>query len=555
MGLPDRWNTCSRTIPIEGEPSAFAYWEDSIAIGLESNRVVLLDAITGTKKSILSGHADMILSLEFSLNGSLLVSGSEDKAVKLWDVQTGGVIKTFKDKDHTSAILAVSISPDRNTIASGTQDGTVRLWDIRTGTRRLVTGRHGDLVTATSFSPTNPRRLVSTSMDGTVQQWDLDGQEFGSRHHEATSVFHVVYTPDGTRFASCGGTVVTVRDSESGALVVKLDAPSKRAVLKYGCFSLDGRFVACAAADTIYVWDIAGPSARLVGNLTGHSKSIISLAFSSSLISLSLDQSVKFWQSSSFLTDSVTVDNTSTQLESASVESVHLFPKDNMAVTTESSGSVKTWTLATGTRSATFPTLAQGVRDVYLAGDALVIVWRTKEDEGYQVWDVRKREFRTVESSLHKLLDLKISRDGTKIFGLDNEHIEARCLQSGEDAGLVKHQSSDPWRDALAVRDSKVWLESTKDVGWDFGGKRVSTFSLSDEFPDRPRLDITESTRVGATEAWVRDTVTGRPVFHIPERYIKTAMKRQWDGRYLIYWSPSGEVVIMDFECVCSSPR
>jgi WD40 repeat protein len=551
MGLPDKWNTCSRTIPIEGEPSTFAYWEDSIAIGLESNRMVLLDAITGTKKSVLSGHEDSVLSLVFSRNGSMLVSGSEDKTVKLWDVQTGGVIKTFGD--NPSAILAVSISPDGTTIAGGTQDGAVRLWDIRTGKSHPVVGNHGDLVTAISFSPTNPRRLASSSMDGTVQQWDLDGRQTGIPYREASSVFHVAYTPDGSRFASCGGTVVTVRDSESEELVVKIGAPTRRAILKYGCFSLDGRFLACAAADTIYVWDIAKPEARLVGDLTGHSKSIISIAFSSSLISLSLDRSVKFWQSSSFLTDSITTGDTA-QIDSALIESVHLFIKDGMAVTSDSSGGVKTWTLATGTRKSSFSTLAKGVRDVHLAGEGetLVVVWRAQDGEEYYVWDVMKREFRRLDSSLHKLLDLKISGDGTKIFGLDNKHVEARCLRTGEEAGLVEHQSADPWRDALAVRGSKVWLENSKDVGWDFGGPGVSTFPLSREFPERPRLDIIESTRAGADKAWVQDTATGRPVFHIPERYIKTGMRRQWDGQHLVYWSPSGEVVVMDFGSVCS---
>ena len=71
--------------------------------------MVLLDAITGSNKSALSGHAGIIVSLAFSLGGTLLVSGSEDKTVKLWDVQTGAAVKTFSD--HTSSILTVSISP------------------------------------------------------------------------------------------------------------------------------------------------------------------------------------------------------------------------------------------------------------------------------------------------------------------------------------------------------------------------------------------------------------------------------------------------------------
>ena len=552
MGLPSKWNACSRTVPVKGEPSAFAYREGNIAVGLESHRVVLLDAITGTRKTVLSGHANMILSLAFSLDGSLLVSGSEDKTVKLWDVQTGGVVRTFSG--HTSAVLVVSISPDRHTIASGTQDGTVRLWEVRTGNWHPIVGHHSDLVTAISFSPIDSRRLITSSMDGTVQQWDSDGEQVGTPYHEATSVFHVAYTSDGARFASCGGTVVTVRDSESGEVVVKLEVPKKSLRFRCCCFSPDDRFLACAAVDTIYVWDIANSEARLVGNLVGHSKPIISVAFSSSLISLSLDRSVKFWQSSSFLTGSIPADNISTRPGSAQIESVHLFAEDAMAVTSDSSGEVKTWSLTTGKCESSTSTPAQGIRDVRWAGGTLVVVWRTGADGGgdYNVWDVSKREFRTVHSSLQKIQDLRISGDGSKIFGLDNEQIEALCIQGGEEASLVRHQSEDPWRDALVVRGSKVWLASSKDVGWDFGVREVSAFSLSKELPDRPRLCLgVESTRVSANPAWIQDTVIGRPVFYFPERYIKTEMRRQWDGRYLVFWSPSGEVVIMDFNYVC----
>ena len=563
MGLPDRWNACSRTIPVKDEPSAFAYWGDTIAVGLESN-VVLLDAVTGSRKSslsrkpILSDHADtilspvdVILSLAFSLDGTLLVSGSENKTVELWDVQTGVVVETFKKQ--TSAVLAVSISRDKATIASGTQEGTIYLLNVRTGECRQIVACHKDVITAICFSPLNPRHLISSSMDGTVQQWDLDSSpQVETFSQKLATVVRVAYSPNGTRFVSCGGTVATVRDSKFGTEVVKLVAPKQSSPLQYCCFSLDGRFVACAASDTIYVWDIADSKVRLVGNLVGHSKPVISIFFSSSLISLSLDRSAKFWQSSSFLTDSISTDTTPAQLNSTSIESVHLFVEDDTAVISDSSGMVKTWSLTTGEFKSSFPTPAHGIQAVHSAGDTLFVVWRAQVSGGeeYHVWDVRKHQFRTVPSSLHKLLDLRISGDGSKVFGLDDEHIEARSIQTEEDASLVKHKSVEPWRDALVVRGSKVWLASSRDVGWDFGGPKVDTFPLSRELSDRPRLGF-ECKGVGANSAHIKDTVTGRPVFHIPERYINTDMKRQWDGRYLVFWSPSGEVVIMDFNRVC----
>jgi len=62
-------------------------------------------------------------------DGTLLVSGSRDDTVKLWDVQTGGVIKTFRG--HTDCVLSVAISADCTMIISGSSDKTIHLWDIQ----------------------------------------------------------------------------------------------------------------------------------------------------------------------------------------------------------------------------------------------------------------------------------------------------------------------------------------------------------------------------------------------------------------------------------------
>ena len=151
-GLPDEWDTCSRTIFFEDRPSALACIGDTIAVCLRSNDIVILDAITGSKTSILTGHTNVVSSLAFSLDGTLLVSGSKDKTVKLWDMQTGGAVKTFDG--HASAVSSVSISPDRAVITSGSQDGTIRLWDVRTGEHSQIVIGHGSDVTTVSFLPT-----------------------------------------------------------------------------------------------------------------------------------------------------------------------------------------------------------------------------------------------------------------------------------------------------------------------------------------------------------------------------------------------------------------
>lgn len=562
MGLPEKWDTCSRTISIEGEPSIFAHWGDTIAIGKESD-VVLLDAITGRRTSVLSGHAYNIHSLAFSLDGTLLVSGSVDKTVKLWDIQTGGVIKTFSDPPFLPS--TVSISSDCTTIASGTHDGTIRLWDIRTGKCRPVANRHDNMITAITFSPTNPRHLISSSYDGTVRKWDVDGHQIGTPYREETGVENVAYASDGARFVSCGGAAATVRETESGMVVVKLDAPKKKAKVKYSCFSPDGRFVACATGGAIYVWDIANSEARLVGNLVGHARSIRFIAFSTSLISGS-DLSVKFWQSSSFLTDSIATNNIPPPPGSSPIISANLFAEDGTIVTSDSSGVVKTWEFTTGRSKSSFSTPSKGVQDTHLAGDTLIVVWCPVGDKEYHIWDVGKGELlRTVGSSLDEIVDLRISGDGSKIFGAGSTHIEARSIHSGEDAGIVEHgnrglslhalfrdKKEGLSSDFLVVRGCKVWLAESNDAGWDFEGREVSPFTITNEFLDQSRLRLVDgpSKQYTVKPVWIQDTVTGRSIFHLPARYLASGMKRRWDGRYLLVWSPSGEMMVMDFSCV-----
>jgi WD40 repeat protein len=551
VGLPDRWDACSRRIIVEGGPSAFAHWGDIVAVGLGLSSVVLYNAITGSRMSVLSGHTGTILSLAFSLDGTLLISGSEDKTVKLWDVRTGGTIKTFSD--YTSSILTISISPDHATIASGSEDGTICLWDVRTGKCHPTILCHDGRVTAISFSPTNSRRLISSSWDRTVRQWDTGDRQIGRPCHEAGRVAHVAYSSDGTRFVSCGGTVATVRDTESGAEVVKLrvDAPKRCLLLRWCCFSPDDRLVACFAADTIYVWDITHSEGRLVGTLVGHSEPIISIAFSSFLVSASLDRSVKVWHSSNFLTNSTTTYNMPAQLNSTPIESIRLFAEDGVVVTSDSSGVVSIWDLTTGRCESSFPTPAKGIQDTHLTGDTLIVVWRAVDDRAYHVWDVGNNEpLRTVGSSLDEISDLRISGDGSKIFGLGGRCIEARSVQTGEQTGRVDVENVER-QGGLVVDGSKVWLVGSKDVGWDFGGREVFHVSLSTGFPDRPRLGLVDpSMNCTRKPAWIQDTVTGNVVFHLPERYMKPGVRRRLDGGYLLIWSRSGEVVVVDLTCV-----
>ena len=578
MGLPDKWDACSRTISVQGKPSAFAYRGDTIAVGLGTS-VELLDAITGAGTSALRGHTGTILSLTFSLDGTLLVSRSRDNTVKLWDIQTGGVIRTFSD--HTSTVSSISISPDNATIALGTIDGSIRLWDVRTGKFHSITTRQKLKVNVVSFSPVDSRRLISTSWTGAIQQWDLDSKrvkefpgegyqadfQVGASYYEGYKVqlrasyyehngFYVeasydegykvvdlAYASDGTRFVSCGGRAGRVRDSKSGELLYRLSGQN----LSRCCFSPDGRFIACGGDATMDIWNASNQKAPPVTTLVGHSNVITFLDFSSSLISGSMDKSVKFWQSSGFLEETETVGRVAVPLRGLeSIRSVNLFTEDNTVVTSDESGVVKTWDVTTGTHISSFSTPAEGPSDTHLEGDTLIIVWRSSRQKHYHIWDVYKGQLlRKFGIRSPDIRDIKISGDGSTIFGLTNTYIEALCAEGAEARRVELGGRS---ASNFFVRGSKVGINHSRGMGWDFGVSEVPSFG---EFADRPRLDLVDQTRGSAVEPrWIEDTVTKRAVFHLPEKYLKPGTKVEWDGRHLLVWSKSGEVVVMDFDSV-----
>ena len=65
-------------------------------------------------------------SIVFSPDGAILVSGSYDATIRLWDIGTGEQLEILEG--HTYSITGVAVSPDGTTIASGSFDGTVLLW-------------------------------------------------------------------------------------------------------------------------------------------------------------------------------------------------------------------------------------------------------------------------------------------------------------------------------------------------------------------------------------------------------------------------------------------
>jgi len=84
----------------------------------------------------LSGHTDTVLVVSTFTDEKTqkvyIVSGSEDKTIKVWDAFGGTLVKTLSG--HTKGVLSVSTFTDEKTqkvyIVSGSDDNTVKIWPI-----------------------------------------------------------------------------------------------------------------------------------------------------------------------------------------------------------------------------------------------------------------------------------------------------------------------------------------------------------------------------------------------------------------------------------------
>ncbi len=116
------------------------------------------------------------LNAAFSPDSRRLATSGDGNTVKIWDVQTGGLLDTLAGHsgDIYDDICAVAFSPEGAWIASAGEDSTVRVWDGRTKKLVRTFRGHTGLVSSLAFAFTpDCRLLISGSRDHTVKIWDM----------------------------------------------------------------------------------------------------------------------------------------------------------------------------------------------------------------------------------------------------------------------------------------------------------------------------------------------------------------------------------------------
>lgn len=139
--------------------------DGTILASAEGNTVKLYGSASRKVLRTLKGHSEMVTCIAFSPLENILVSGSNDTTIKLWDIASGEELSTQPVGD----VYNVAFSPDGKILASVASDKIIKLWAVTAGAELRLFSDYTAYDMA--FSPT--RGILATTDFGVIKLWNI----------------------------------------------------------------------------------------------------------------------------------------------------------------------------------------------------------------------------------------------------------------------------------------------------------------------------------------------------------------------------------------------
>jgi WD40 repeat protein len=167
--------------------------------------ITVWDVTGGTPTRVLRGHREVVFGVGWSPDGRFLASSAWDNVISLWDLATGACVEKQWDPDNPDTFFfGVAWSPDGERLASGTYMHGVLVWEVTARSHYWVGRAHPTWIRHVAWSP-DGKQLVGAGDDGHVYVWEAsDGTLLQRLAGHDGGVTSVAWSPDGTLLASAG---------------------------------------------------------------------------------------------------------------------------------------------------------------------------------------------------------------------------------------------------------------------------------------------------------------------------------------------------------------
>jgi dipeptidyl aminopeptidase/acylaminoacyl peptidase len=198
---------------------------------------------------------DVVFALAFSPDSTKLATAGADRAIRVFEVQSGKLLAQIED--HADWIFGVAFSADGKRLASASRDKTAKVFDLEKKESLVTFPGHGQPVYTVSFTP-DGKSIATGGEDNRIRIWnpDADGKQTREIAGFGGTVFKLLFTPDGqTLLAASGDRKVGVFKA-TGSQVRKLEG-HKDWVYSLSV-SQDGKTVASGSWDgEVRLWNLA----------------------------------------------------------------------------------------------------------------------------------------------------------------------------------------------------------------------------------------------------------------------------------------------------------
>jgi len=324
-----------------------------------------------------SGHSASVLSVAYSPDNRYIASASEDKTIKIWDVQSRRELKTLYDD---AEVRSVRFLNDGTTLVSAGWGG-LKLWNVISGKSKDLFSDYKHFVT-----PSKNSSLLLFDDGYSVVLYDLKTnspvREF--KGHE-DFVLRAVFSPDGKYIASCGyDKTVRLWDLATGNLLRTLvgHGDTVSAVV----FSPDGKFIISGGgADdpTIRFWNIITGKQTVL--LQDHQNAVEDLTFTPAgdrLVSSSADGTIKFWDPKT----GVLLGSLETK-RGATVTSIAFSADGRQFASAYDDKTIGLWDVTSGTEIASLPGDTVEVKRLAFSPDGKTIL-TSSTDQTLRAWNL-----------------------------------------------------------------------------------------------------------------------------------------------------------------------